>query len=134
MAACSSSRPRILISPDGKHIAEYEYNAGFLGRDFTSVDVRGKWSIFPSEAYRYSGPSDWSGTQVLWLDDRHLQIRYVEDRQGRLQHCYNEAAGITVQCLAMLVPTLRKTQGLAATRFNPSRTRAHRVRFGRYGG
>src|SRR5579859_4461478 len=43
MAACTS-RPRVLVSPDSKHIAEYSYEAGFLGRDSTYVSVRREWS------------------------------------------------------------------------------------------
>jgi hypothetical protein len=49
MVACES-RPRILVSPDSQHIAEYSYQAGFLGRDSTSVTIRKKWSILPDVA------------------------------------------------------------------------------------
>ena len=63
MAACTS-RPRIIVSPDSNHIAEYTYQAGFLGRDSTFVSVRKKWSVFPVRAYSYAGPSDWSSTEV----------------------------------------------------------------------
>src|ERR1700690_2221257 len=31
MVACNT-RPRILVSPDSRHVAEYSYEAGFLGR------------------------------------------------------------------------------------------------------
>jgi hypothetical protein len=38
MAGCTS-RPRILVSPDSQHIAEYSYHTGFLARDSTFVTV-----------------------------------------------------------------------------------------------
>jgi hypothetical protein len=75
MAGCSS-RPRVLVSPDARHVAEYSYKAGLLGRDATSVMVRKKWSILPQEAYSYFGPSDWSDTEVRWIDNNRLLIRY----------------------------------------------------------
>jgi len=100
MAACTS-RPRVLVSPDSKHIAEYSYEAGFLGRDSTYVSVRREWSLLPVHAYWYSGPSDWSGTEVRWLDNEHLLIHYQKDDRGRPQHCSeNKIAGVFVQCVA----------------------------------
>jgi hypothetical protein len=99
MVACTS-RPRIVVSPDSRHIAEYSYEAGFLGRDSTFVSVRSKWSLLRHDAYWYAGPSDWSGTEVRWLDNEHLLIRYTEDREGRPQHCSSKAVDVLVQCVA----------------------------------
>jgi len=100
MAACTS-RPRIIVSPDSNHIAEYTYQAGFLGRDSTFVSVRKKWSVFPVRAYSYAGPSDWSSTEVRWLDNEHLLIRYLKDDMDHPQHCHNNnVAGVLVQCVA----------------------------------
>lgn len=99
MVACSS-RPRILVSPDSRHVAEYSYDAGFLGRDYTFVSVRRKWSLIRSDVYRYAGPSDWSGTEVRWIDNEHLLIRYTQDGEDRFQQCSREAAGILVLCIA----------------------------------
>jgi hypothetical protein len=99
MVACTS-RPRVLVSPDSRHIAEYSYMAGFLGRDATYVSVRKKWSLLRHDAYSYAGPSDWSGTEVRWLDNEHLLIRYSEDQRGHPQHCNGKAADILVQCVA----------------------------------
>lgn len=98
MIACTS-RPRVLVSPDSQHIAEYSYEAGFLGRDSTFVSVRRKWSLLRDNAYWYAGPSDWSRTEVRWLDNEHLLIRYAEDGEGRSQHCTGKAAGVLVQCI-----------------------------------
>jgi hypothetical protein len=100
MAACTS-RPRIIVSPDSKHIAEYSYEAGFLGRDSTFVSMRGKWSLLKVDAYWYAGPSDWSGTEVRWPDNEHLLIRYQQDARDHRQHCRNDnVAGVFVQCVA----------------------------------
>ena len=100
MAACSS-KPRIIVSPDSYHIAEYSYRAGFLGRDSTFVRVRRKWSLFPVDAYWYAGPSDWSSTEVRWLDNERLLIRYPKDDSGHPQHCGdNNVVGVLVQCVA----------------------------------
>jgi hypothetical protein len=98
MASCSS-RPRVLISPDARHVAEYKYEAGFLGRDATYVMVRKKWSILPDEAYGYLGPSDWSLTEVSWIDNSRLRIRYYPDTQSRYQVCNARAAGVVVECV-----------------------------------
>lgn len=98
VVACTS-RPRIFPSPDGKHVAYYSYDPGFLGRDLSTVDVRKKWSIGrPQPAYEYAGPSDWASTEVRWLSNDHLSIRYHSD-QSRFQECRTEAAGIKVQCI-----------------------------------
>jgi hypothetical protein len=100
MAACTT-RPRIVVSPDSNHIAEYSYQAGFLGRDSTFVRVRRKWSLLPVNAYWYAGPSDWSSTEVRWLDNEHLLIRYLKDDMDHPQHCdNNNVAGVFVQCVA----------------------------------
>jgi hypothetical protein len=100
MAACVR-QPRIIISPDSQHVAEYSYMAGFLGRDVTSVNVRKKWSLIRSNAYTYAGPSDWSSTQVRWLDNERLLIRYSQDERDHPQRCNNgKLAGVFVQCEA----------------------------------
>jgi hypothetical protein len=93
-------RPRVLVSADSQHIAEYSYEAGFLGRDSTVVTVRKKWSIFPDVAYQYQGPSDWTGTEVLWMTNDRLLVRYSLDEKGRFQQCNGKAAGVSVQCVA----------------------------------
>ena len=72
-----------------------------MGRDSTFVSVRGKWSLLPVNAYWYAGPNDWSTTEVRWLDNEHLLIRYPKDDRDHPQHCYNNnVAGILVLCVA----------------------------------
>ena len=92
------SRPRLFVSPDSQHVAEYTYESGFLGRDVTIVAVRRKRSIRPEEAYVYEGPSDWRDTQVHWLNNEQLVIQYASDA-SRLQNCKAAAAGVSVQCV-----------------------------------
>ena len=98
MVACNT-RPRILVSPDSRHVAEYSYEAGFLGRDSTFVTVRKRWSIFPDVVYQYAGPSDWASIEVRWLGNEQLLVRYRQDGEGRFQQCQKAAAGIVVQCV-----------------------------------
>lgn len=95
-----NTRPRVLVSPDSQHVAEYSYEAGFLGRDSTFVTVRKRWSIFPDVGYQYAGPSDWTDTDVRWLSNEQLLVRYRPDGEGRFQQCQARAAGIVVQCAA----------------------------------
>ena len=98
MVACNT-RPRVLVSPDQQHVAEYFYQAGFLGRDSTLVTVRKKWSIIPDVAYQYAGPSDWTGTEVRWLSNKQLLVQYSADEAGSFQRCAPLAAGVLVQCV-----------------------------------
>jgi hypothetical protein len=101
IAGCSlsdSNKPRVHISPDGSHVADHTYNAGFLGRDFSGVTVRPSSSMHPEEAYFYFGPSDWASTTVKWLDDSNLEIGYYPDPHGRTQQCNAHAAGIAIHC------------------------------------
>lgn len=98
MVACNT-KPRVIVSPDSRHVAEYSYEAGFLGRDSTFVTVRKRWSIFPDVVYQYAGPSDWTDTEVRWLSNEQLLVRYRPDEEGRFQQCQPGAAGIVVQCV-----------------------------------
>jgi hypothetical protein len=99
MAACTQ-RPRVIVSPDSRHTAEYSYEAGFLGRDLTYVRVRGRWSL-PAFAYWYAGPSDWSSTEVRWLDNEQLLIRYSVYDSDNPPHCTSTmVAGVFIRCVA----------------------------------
>jgi len=46
MGACAT-HPRIIVSPDSQHVAEHYFEPGFLGRDYTVVSVRRRWSVWP---------------------------------------------------------------------------------------
>lgn len=99
MAACTS-RPRIFVSPDSSYIAEYRYDAGFLGRDSTLITVRKRWGLSEHTVYEYEGPSDWAGTEVRWLGNNRLLVAYHPDPH-RFQECKAAVATITVQCVAI---------------------------------
>jgi energy-coupling factor transporter transmembrane protein EcfT len=97
MGACTT-RPRIIVSPDSQHVAEYYYESGFLGRDSTFVSVKGKWSLRGDTVYQFSGPSDWTSTQVFWLDNHRLMIRYDRNEVSTQEEWKTEGAGIDVLC------------------------------------
>lgn len=101
IAGCSlenASRPHVLVSPDRSRVADYTYEAGFLGRDYSGVTVRLAGSIHSDEAYFYFGPSDWAGTTVHWLDNQNLEIGYYLDPHGRTQQCNALAASVKIHC------------------------------------
>lgn len=91
---------RQLASPTGVHNATVKYSAGFLGRDFTSVEITGRNCCEHFTAYEYAGPSDINGTTLKWLDDSHLEITYYADTAGRFQQCHTRVANVTVTCTA----------------------------------
>jgi hypothetical protein len=99
MSACAS-RPRIFVSPDSSYIAEYRYDAGFLGRDSTLVTVRKRWAFSEHTVYEYEGPSNWAGTEVRWLGNNRLLVEYHPDPH-RFQECKTAVATITVRCVAV---------------------------------
>lgn len=87
-------------SPSGLHRATLIYQAGFLGRDSSEVEVTTKNSCKRLTAYSYEGPSDISGTTVTWMDDSHLQIKYQLDRD-RYQRCETQIGGVKVTCIPL---------------------------------
>jgi hypothetical protein len=95
--AARISAPRITVSPDSQHIAYHYYTAGFLGRDSTWVSVGKTWTIEPETVYEYDGPSDWGETELLWVGNDQLLIRYRPD-QTHFQQCESKAAGVLIKC------------------------------------
>jgi hypothetical protein len=85
-------------SPNGLHQATLIYQAGFLGRDVSEVEITTKNSCKRFSAYVYDGPSDLASTTVKWVDDSHLQIKYRIDRH-RYQHCEAQVADVSVSCV-----------------------------------
>jgi hypothetical protein len=88
---------RTLDSPNGLNRATLEYESGFLGRDFSSVELTKNGFCKRFTAYEYDGPSDLTSTTLLWLDDSHLQIQYRAD-PNRYQHCETRVADIIIAC------------------------------------
>lgn len=91
-------------SPSGLHRATLMCQAGFLGRDVSEVKITTKNSCKRLIAYGYDGPSDLTSTQVTWLDDFHLQIKYRLDRD-RYQHCEAQVADVSVACTPLTAGT-----------------------------
>jgi hypothetical protein len=86
-----------ISSPNGLHRATLMYQAGFLGRDDSMVEITAKNSCKRFTAYVYEGPSSMTSTAVTWVDDSHLQISYHLDRD-RYQHCEAQVADVSVAC------------------------------------
>jgi hypothetical protein len=91
---------RTVTSPNGSHDATLTYDAGFLGRDFSSVEITKKSCCQHFTAYEYDGPSDLKSTTMVWVDDSHLQIEYPAD-PDRYQHCESRVADVTVICIPL---------------------------------
>ena len=94
------SQYRTASSPDGSHQAVLMYEAGFLGRDFSSVKITKKGCCKHFTAYEYAGPSNITGTTVTWLDGSHLQIQFYADHD-RYQRCETRIADITIDCVPL---------------------------------
>ena len=90
---------QISDSPNGLHRATLAYQAGFLGRDFSTVEVTTKNKCERHKAYVYEGPSDVTRTTVAWVDDSHLLIKYHPDHENRYQHCETQVADVIVACV-----------------------------------
>jgi hypothetical protein len=93
----SKPQYRTTSSPSGMHRATLMYQAGFLGRDFSEVEITTKNSCKRLTAYVYEGPSDITGTAVTWVDDSHLQIKYYVD-SDHYQHCEPRVADVSIVC------------------------------------
>jgi hypothetical protein len=88
---------RTVTSPNGSHEATLMYQAGFLGRDFSSVEVTKRGCCQHFTAYEYDGPSDLQSTIMVWRDDSNLQIEYHRD-SSRYQRCVTRVADVTITC------------------------------------
>lgn len=92
-----NSQHRTVVSPNESHDAKLTYQAGFLGRDFSIVEVTKKGYCQHFTAYEYAGPSDLESTTVIWVDDTHLRIKYSLDPDG-IQRCESHVTDVTVIC------------------------------------
>ena len=89
---------QLVNSPNGKHRATLMYQAGFLGRDFSTVEITNANSCKRITAYVYKGPSELTTTEVTWRDDSHLEIKYRLDHE-HYQHCETQAADVSITCI-----------------------------------
>jgi hypothetical protein len=92
---------RTTTSPHGLHQATLMYQAGFLGRDVSSIKITKKGCCKRFIAYEYAGPSDLASTTMSWLDDSHLQIQYYTDHD-RYQQCDTRVADVTIICIPLI--------------------------------
>jgi hypothetical protein len=91
-------------SPNGLHRATLMYQAGFLGRDSSEVEITTKNSCKRLTAYTYEGPCNITGTAMTWVDDSHFQIKYELDRD-RYQHCETQIGDVSVTCIPLTAGT-----------------------------
>ena len=89
-----------ITSPSGLHRATLINQAGFLGRDFSRIQITKTGCCQHFTAYEYHGPSDLEATKFIWLDDWHLQIQYFVDKDRR-QHCEAKVSDVTVACMPL---------------------------------
>jgi hypothetical protein len=96
------AQSRTARSSDGDE-ATVEYYGGFLGRDFTSVTLKRLHQCPHVRVFWLQGSSFFDDVQLVWLDNRHLQISYHASRDDS-QHCENRAGEITISCLSQPWP------------------------------
>lgn len=89
------AQSRVISSPRGMQAA-VTYNAGFLGRDFTKVTLKGG-RCQNATVFWHAGPSDFVDPQVQWVDDQHLTIRF-HTRTGDRIFCAALSGAVHVDC------------------------------------
>jgi hypothetical protein len=102
MALNGNSKPqyRTVYSPNRSHQATQMYQAGFLGRDFSSIEITKKGCCQHFTAYQYDGPADLQSATMVWLNESHLQIKYRSDSR-RYQRCETRVADVTITCIRL---------------------------------
>jgi hypothetical protein len=83
------------------------------GRDWAGsrLTVKGKSCCRTYVAYEYYGQEDdyVDGKSIRWLDDHHLEVRYVLDSSGR-QNCRQRVSDIEVICEPQSPPRFPNNQ------------------------
>jgi hypothetical protein len=92
------TRTRIVRSPDGQQ-AELNYDAGFLGRDYTKVTLKRSGCCRHIVVFWHGGPSWFDDPKIEWLDNRHVRITY-HTRRDDPQHCEQKMGDIAVACIS----------------------------------
>lgn len=93
---------RIVRSSDGQE-ARVGYDAGFLGRDYTSVALKLAGRCNHIDVLWLSGPSSINNVGVEWLDHHHLRLTY-HARPSDQQHCEQRVGEITIECISLRWP------------------------------
>jgi len=87
---------RTVLSARGDE-ARLSYEAGFLGRDYTEVTLKGPACCQHTVVFWHQGPSWFDDPKLEWLDNQHLQISY-HSRPDDPQHCDQHLRDITIVC------------------------------------
>jgi len=87
---------RTVLSARGDE-ARLSYEAGFLGRDYTEVTLKGPACCQHIVVFWHQGPSWFDDPKLEWLDNQHLQISY-HSRPNDPQHCDQRLRDITIVC------------------------------------
>ena len=90
---------RTVISGDGQE-ARVRYDAGFLGRDYTAVDLKLTGCCRHTTVFWHGGPSTLDDVKIEWLDNRHLSLTY-HARSSDQQHCEQRVREITIVCKSL---------------------------------
>lgn len=101
------SQYRSFSSPDGRYTARLEYDAGFLGRDYSEVTVKTRDCCRRIRVFSYDGPSDMTTMHLKWLSDTRLQVTYNGDTD-RYQTCTEHSGSLTVACVRMPWPEAKQ--------------------------
>ena len=89
-------------SPNGVYQARLEYDAGFLGRDYSEVTVSKYGCCRHLPALNLQGPSSMDSIQMKWPDDHHLRIFYVYMGSGYgSATCHPNVDGVKVTCIPL---------------------------------
>jgi hypothetical protein len=93
---------KIVSSPADTYQARQEYDAGFLGRDFSEVTIKKHGCCWRYRAFALRNPSSLGNIHLKWLDDHHLQISYIYFGPGYgSATCRSSVDGVKVTCIAL---------------------------------
>lgn len=102
----SAYPPRAFPSPDGKYVADYEYNGNFMGGS-SSVTLRRSRSMSRANIFYTEDSDGWDDVDVHWLNNRELQVTYRIDGDT-FSYCSPDAMEIAVKCIDQSQPGNKK--------------------------
>lgn len=93
---------KTVSSPTGMYQARQEYDAGFLGRDFSEVTIKKHDCCWRYRAFTLENPGSLGSIRLKWLGDHHLRISYLYMGPGYgSAKCYAKVDGIAVTCIPL---------------------------------
>ena len=96
------AKSRIVRSPDGQE-ATLNYNAGFLGRDYTEITLKQTGCCRHVPIFWHSGPSSFDDPQFDWQDAQHLHLTY-HVRPADPSHCEHQLGTTVITCTSLPWP------------------------------